>query len=200
MDDKAALKDIRKGGQEGYSVLYKHYVSSLRYHLIGKYRIPEKSVDDVLQDIFLKFFKSIPDFKENCSVSTWLYWQIIPRAVSDFWRKNDDSRLESIEQHPENEDGDEGGLLDNISQENSKKAQIDLERQMCLEQVFALLKRDSSKSSLCECLKALTLQAQGLSIEEIAKQIGRTPVATRSYVYSCKKKLSQYQPLQDCWK
>jgi len=194
MDDKAALKNIRKGGQEGYSVLYKRYVSSLRYHLIGKYRIPEKSVDDVLQNIFFKFFKSIPDFKENCSVSTWLYRHIIPSSVSNFWRKNDDSSLMPMPNE------DEEGLFDNICQENFKKAQIDLERQMCLEQVFALLKRDSSKSSLCDCLKALTLQAQGLSIEEIAQQIGRTPVATRSYVYSCKKKLSQYQPLQDCWK
>lgn len=110
MDDKTAFEDICKGGQSGYTVLYKRYVKSLRYYMMAKHNIPEKSVEDVLQKTFIKFFDSLP----------------------------------------------------------------------------------------LNCLKMLTLQAQGASIEEISKKIERTLVATRRYLSDCRKSLKQYQPIQWC--
>ncbi|MEN8221453.1 MAG: sigma-70 family RNA polymerase sigma factor [Pseudomonadota bacterium] len=194
MDEKAALKDIRNGGKKGYTVLYKQYVNSLRYILMSKHHIPENDVDDVLQETFFKFFKSIHRFKENCKVSTWLY-VIAKNVANDYWRKQQDPPISL-----DDDDDWENHLLDEISKEQSKKEQNDLELQMCLERVLALLERDGSKGYHMECLKALTLQAQGSSVKDVADQIGRTYDATRKYLEGCRKTLSQYRPIQDCWK
>ncbi|MEK8019060.1 MAG: sigma-70 family RNA polymerase sigma factor [Candidatus Parabeggiatoa sp.] len=117
MDDKAALEDIRKGGQKGFTILYNHYVRSLRYQLITKYHIPEGSVDDVLQEIFVKFFKSIDTFKQDCSVSTWLYW--IGKSVAiDYWRQR------GKEDYPKNKRDDNQDVLDETTaQQEAFKAQ-----------------------------------------------------------------------------
>jgi len=233
MDDKAALEDIRKGGQKGFTILYNHYVRSLRYQLITKYRIPEEAVDDVLQDIFIKFFNSIHNFNENCSVSTWLYW-ITKSVATDYWRQqgkedypkkkrdeNQDvpdeataqqhafkaqpSRTVSMSQfESETEEGCtqnqaiEALLYEEVLKEQSQKAHNDLDIQMCFERALAQLERDASKASFLNCLKALTFQAQGASIKEIALEIGRTPDATRRYLSDCRAKLKQYQPIQRC--
>lgn len=200
MDEQAALENILNGGQSGYTILYKHYVKSLRYYLIAKYNIPENSIEDVLQKIFIKFFDSIPNFKQNCSISTWLY--IITKSVAnDYWRKNKTEGITvSIDVHNETEDSDNwlDTLLEPHLNRQWQQEQNDLEIQMCLERALALLERDSSKASLLKCLKMLTLQAQGASIQEISDQIKRTPVATRRYFSDCRTKLGQYQPIQRC--
>ncbi|HEC86026.1 MAG: hypothetical protein DRR08_10385 [Candidatus Parabeggiatoa sp. nov. 2] len=234
MDDQAALNDIRNGGQTGYTVLYKQYVESLRYRVVAKHQIPKDDVDDVLQEIFLKFFKSLPGFKQDCSVSTWLHW-ITNSVASDYWRKKgkedypreeiDDSQgddddaarrksrqAELKAQNPRTisldtrNDGTEestrndaiDALLEEFYKEQSQKAQDDFDIQMCLERALAQLERDGSKTSLFNCLKALTFQAQGSSIAEIAEALGRTPDATRRYLSDCRTKLGQYQPIQRC--
>jgi len=233
MDEKAVLKDIRKGGQKGFTILYNHYVKSLRYQLITKYHIPEESVNDLLQEIFIKFLNSIHSFKQACHVSTWLY-SITQSVAIDYWRqqgkedypreqiddnqdkvdevraqqrafKTHNPRTVSLNQSEnETEEGSirhetiEGLLYNELLKEQSQKAHNDLDIQMCYERAFAQLERDASKTSLLNCLKALTFQAQGASIKDIAMEIDRTPEATRRYLSDCRTKLKQYQPIQRC--
>ncbi len=118
MDDKAALEDIRNGGDTGYSVLYKRYIESLRSRVIAKHQIPEYDVDDVLQEIFLKFFRSLPDFRQDCSISTWLYW--IANSVStDYWRKK------GKEDYPREEfDQRQGDDEDDAARRQSRQAEL----------------------------------------------------------------------------
>ena len=189
MDDQAALEDMRNGGQKGFTVLYKRYVKSLRSRLIAKHQIPADAVDDVLQDSFLKFINTIHGFKGDCSVSTWLH--LIAHSVAmDFLRgRGDTVSTETV---------DIDALLELLSTEQFKQEQHDLDIQMCLERAWAQLERDGSKASLFNCLKALTFQAQGSSIQDIAEEIGRTPDATRRYLSDCRTKLGQYQPIQRC--
>ena len=201
MDDQAALEDIKNGGQSGYTALYKQYVKSLRYYLIAKYNIPESSVEDELQKIFIKFFDSIPSFKQNCSISTWLYI-IAKNVANDYWRKKKSEGVAIPIDVPDDETGDSDNLIDILLEpllmESWKKEQNDFDIQRCLERTLAQLERDGSKASHLNCLKTLTLQAQGASIEEVSKKIERTPVATRRYLSDCRKKLGQYQPIQRC--
>jgi RNA polymerase sigma factor (sigma-70 family) len=201
MDEQAALEDIKNGGQSGYTFLYKQYVKSLRYYLIAKYKIPENSVEDELQKIFIKFFDSIPSFKHNCSVSTWLYI-ITKNVANDYWRKKKSEGVAIPIDVPDDETGDSDNLIDILLEplltESWKKEQNDFDIQRCLERVLAQLERDASKASHLNCLKALTLQAHGASIEEVSQKIERTSMATSRYLSDCRKKLGQYQPIQRC--
>jgi RNA polymerase sigma-70 factor (ECF subfamily) len=238
MDDHTALKDIRKGGQKGYTALYQRYAITLRGYVISKYHIPTDDVEDILQQIFLKFFNTIDTFKQDCSISTWLH-EIAKSVAIDHWRaqakydypleKADDSKgyddddaarrrsqqAELKAQHPRTvsiskHDGETedsriaarndaiDALLEPFLMERFQKTQNDLEIQICVEHALAQLKRDGSKASLLKCLNALTFQAQGSSIQEIAKELGKNPDTTRRYLLDCRTRLKQYQPIQRC--
>lgn len=74
-------------GKKDFSILYKKYVKSLRNHLIYKYNIPEDFVEDLLEEIFFKFFKDIESFRDDSGISTCLN-QIATSVANDYWRKN----------------------------------------------------------------------------------------------------------------
>jgi RNA polymerase sigma factor (sigma-70 family) len=202
MDDEAALENIRNGGKQGYTILYKRYIKSLRYYVMLTHHVPEQSVDDVLQEIFLKFYKSIATFKGQCRVKNWLYL-IANSMAKEYWRKEKVYDKEAHQSHTisiPNETNDEhleeepdldSLLYQSLYQEQSQTAHNALYLQIDLEHSLAQLKRESN-DFLLNCLNALTLLSQKQSIEDIASQIGRTAVATRQYLYQCKKKLRQH--------
>ncbi|RKZ77676.1 MAG: hypothetical protein DRR19_27590 [Candidatus Parabeggiatoa sp. nov. 1] len=199
MDDHAALKDIRKGGQKGYTALHQRYAITLHGYVISKYDIPIDDVEDILQRIFLKFFNTIDTFKQDCSVSTWLHG-IAKSIAIDYWRVQANKPHTVSIDTDDGETGDNtvGTLLDEMSEDWSQKAQNDLDIQMCIERALAQLQRDGSKTSLLKCLNTLTFFAQGSSIQEIAKEFGKNPDTTRRYLLDCRTRLRQYQPIQRC--
>jgi RNA polymerase sigma factor (sigma-70 family) len=203
MDDKEALDDIKKGGEQGFLVLYRKYVESLQAHLIAKHRIPKDDVEDVLQDIFVKFLNSLPGFRRDCSVLTWLYW-ITKSVATDYWRKKQKQGYPIPENHISLDDQDSydsiDSLLNQFYQSPPEKGPNDLDIQICLERAFEQLQRQGAKKkSHLDCLIALIFKEQGFTIAEISEKINKTNDATRRYLSNCRKKLREYQPIKDCW-
>lgn len=71
----------KKGAATGF---YKMYAPKLRRYLI--FKLPEEEVEEVLQDTFLSAFDSLPLYRGESSVSTWLI-SIAKHEVADFYRK-----------------------------------------------------------------------------------------------------------------
>lgn len=66
------VKNCQNGDHRAFETLilkYQHRVFSLIYHLLRKRNI----VEDVAQEVFLKVFKSIKNFRGTASFHTWLY-------------------------------------------------------------------------------------------------------------------------------
>jgi len=206
MDDKTALDDMCNGGREGYIVLYKRYARKVRHYVIKRYNLPEALADEVLQETFLGFCKNYEDFK--CSIFTWLC-RIADNKANDCWRNEFKHQHIGLDDEPNGdskEDNNKGNILsDEPAFQNLMAEQVhDSEKsrcyQICLKRVWERLERDGSEPYLLECLsRALTFHVEGLTIKEIAIKMGRTPDATRSYLYQCRKRLKQYLPLQQCW-
>lgn len=197
MSDDDALADIRKGGQRGFVVLYQRYEPNVYIYVIGK-GVPKSDQDDVIQEIFCQFFKTLINntFKQECLLSTWLY-SIMKKTTGTYWRQA------MIQNKLENFQCDEAGeekandLGKELSEQQSQQRHNDLERQICIEQILAKLEQNDAR--LSNCLKVLLLHAQGESQKNIAVLIDKTEEATRKYISKCGKKLRQYPPLQDCW-
>lgn len=183
-------------GKKDFSILYKRYVKSLRYHLICKYHIPKDSVDDVLQEIFFKFFKNIDSFRGDCGIPTWLN-KIATSVASDYWRKNakEDYSVNYDEDH--NDDTEKDSQLFDFLKLKSQTEENRRNLKMCLEQVKAHLKREGN-TQLLNCLQAVLWQQQGLSIEEISEKIGKNYDATKTYLSQSRKRLAQHPLIQEC--
>jgi RNA polymerase sigma factor (sigma-70 family) len=82
--DEVALEDIRKGGREGYIILHNHYVTSLYNYVREKYHPTEESAKKVVEDVFVKFYQRLLEFKKSSGIKRWLY-KMADRLAGDSW-------------------------------------------------------------------------------------------------------------------
>ncbi len=87
-----ALARFRSGEVEAFEEFVLHYQDRL-YNAIYRLSWDENETRDVLQDAFLKAFRSLGDFRGESSVGTWLH----RIAVNTFFQRRSKYRPESIE-------------------------------------------------------------------------------------------------------
>src|SRR5215467_4354924 len=85
IDDTMLIREAQRGNRAAFEELVRHYdqaVLRLALHLTGS----EHDAQDVYQDAFLKAYKSIGNFRFECSFYTWIY-RIVTNLCLDHLRK-----------------------------------------------------------------------------------------------------------------
>src|SRR5215813_436619 len=85
IDDSILVREAQRGNRAAFEELVRHYdqaVLRLALHLTGS----EQDAQDVYQDAFLKAYKSIANFRFECSFYTWIY-RIVTNLCLDQLRK-----------------------------------------------------------------------------------------------------------------
>jgi RNA polymerase sigma-70 factor, ECF subfamily len=85
IDDTMLVREAQRGNRAAFEELVRHYdqaVLRLAMHLTGS----EHEAQDVYQDAFLKAYKSIANFRFECSFYTWIY-RIVTNLCLDHLRK-----------------------------------------------------------------------------------------------------------------
>ena len=73
MTDNEILTSIRNGSyQESFRAIVDNYSERL-YHHVRKFLCSHEGTDDLLQDIFIKVWHSLPSFRGESQLFTWLY-------------------------------------------------------------------------------------------------------------------------------
>ena len=73
MTDNEILTSIRNGSyQEAFRAIVDNYSERL-YHHVRKFLCSHEETDDLLQDIFIKVWHSLPSFRGESQLFTWLY-------------------------------------------------------------------------------------------------------------------------------
>ena len=88
-----------KGDEKAYSDLTQKYQKPLYFHVCKMIRNPDFA-EDLVQDIFLKAFKSLKNYKNDYALSTWLY-RIATNHTIDYLRKK---KLETLSIHADDSD------------------------------------------------------------------------------------------------
>jgi RNA polymerase sigma factor (sigma-70 family) len=164
-NDQRAVADIKRGGQEGLKYIYDCYGAKLVAYYLRRYPQLDKSdAEDILQDCFLRFYKSIDHYQpEKSKVYTYLA-TIYQNCCIDFLKnKSIYSSLDGLEEESFDVSFEELYQLHQIWQQFTAKHQ--------------------------KCADALTLQLDGKYIEEIANALGRSQTATTTFLSECRKKL-----------
>jgi RNA polymerase sigma-70 factor, ECF subfamily len=142
----AALLDrARRGDQEAFAAVIRHYDSGLRtlaYRLLGD----RDRMDDVLQEAYARAFHALPRFRGGASAGSWLY-RIVYNACVDELRRSGARKEISLEDWRE------------------RAAAPDVEQRLDLEAALAKLPVD---------LRAVVLlvDADELSYDEAAEILG----------------------------
>ena len=164
-EEKDLAQRILKNEKKAKALFYKAFSSRLARFIKSKVS-PEVS-EEILDDVFLSAFDSLPLFKFNASLYSWLY-SIARHEIVDFYRRRKIktllfSRLPFLENLATKALGPEGVLAKKELKEDIKKILRTLSEGYC---------------------KILRLKyIEGLSIREIAKILGKTVKATESKLF-----------------
>ena len=85
IDDTMLVREAQRGNRAAFEELVRHYdqaVLRLAMHLTGS----EHEAQDIYQDAFLKAYKSVGNFRFECSFYTWIY-RIVTNLCLDHLRK-----------------------------------------------------------------------------------------------------------------
>lgn len=85
IDDTLLVREAQRGNRAAFEELvrqYDHAVLRLAMHLTGS----EHEAQDIYQDAFLKAYKSVGNFRFECSFYTWIY-RIVTNLCLDHLRK-----------------------------------------------------------------------------------------------------------------
>ncbi len=106
-DDLAIIEEILNGNKNLFSVLQKKY-SKLIKTLIRKMIKDEDDVEDLVQETFIKAYKSLDRFQSNYTFSSWIY-KIASNSCIDFLRKKR-LNIVSLDQPFTNKNDDEDNI------------------------------------------------------------------------------------------
>ncbi len=85
IDDTILVREAQRGNRAAFEELVRHYdnaVLRLAMHLTGS----DTEAQDIYQEAFLKAYKSIGNFRFECSFYTWIY-RIVTNLCLDHLRK-----------------------------------------------------------------------------------------------------------------
>lgn len=84
-EDNSYIAQFLAGEEEGFEILvmkYQNRVLNIVHSLIRQ----DRESEDIMQEVFLKVYRSLGSFKQRSQFSTWLY-RIVVNTVYDFLRK-----------------------------------------------------------------------------------------------------------------
>ena len=84
--DELVVARARRGDQDAFARIVGHYDHRLRalaYRLLGD----RDRMDDVLQEVYVKAFRSLPRFKGESALGTWLYRIAYNACIDDLRRR-----------------------------------------------------------------------------------------------------------------
>lgn len=105
--EKVLIKKARQGDEGSFEALILS-CKGKAYNIALRYMKNEHDAMDVLQESFIKIFRSLDKFNENSKFDTWVY-RIVVNTCHDFLRKQKDIFYD-ISASTENDDDSGGGL------------------------------------------------------------------------------------------
>lgn len=92
VDDIAVIQLVLHGQQQAYATLvnkYQQYVFTLAMRYVNNREVAE----ELAQDVFVKAYRYLADFKGNSKFSTWLYTIVNTTCLSYLRKKKDETIL-----------------------------------------------------------------------------------------------------------
>lgn len=178
IDFRRAVRLVRRGGPQAeaaFSSLFRFHAKRIRAYVVSRVR-DKAEVDDVVQETFIRFLRSIRDGRSVRHAS--YLWSIADAVIVDRHRmrtaaaRNVDLTVEyNDEFQPDSSD---------LADPHEKSELLD-----CIHESLNHYSRKFPKHSRIVELAVL----EEWTVPEIASYLERTGGATRQYLYECRKKL-----------
>jgi RNA polymerase sigma-70 factor (ECF subfamily) len=175
LTDTDIIASVLKGDQQAFSVLverYKNYV----FTIVLRYIKSREDAEEVSQDIFVKTYRSLADFKGASKFSTWLYTITTTSCISFLRKKKLEIHSLDNERVFETADNIDSGMSANQIEQKSRTTMVN--------EAIKLLSPDDAR--------IITLFYKGeQSLEEIAQILGKEPNAVKVQLHRARTRLKE---------
>jgi|SRR5690606_23715916 len=181
MEDALILKNFQNLStrEEAFGWLLKKYQQKIYWH-VRRFIIDHDDTDDVVQDVFIKVWRNLENFREDSQLYTWLF-RIATNESITFLNKKKQKQMQSLD-----EEGSEylAESLTSASYFNGNEVQLKLQK--------ALLTLPD-KQRLVFNMKYF----EDMKYEEISAVLGTSVGALKASYHIAVKKIEQYFKSQD---
>lgn len=182
IDDTMLVREAQRGNRAAFEELVRHYdnaVLRLALHLTGS----ESDAQDVYQDAFLKAYKSIGNFRFECSFYTWIY-RIVTNLCLDHLRKKNVRK----EDAPVATDA-EGEQFDVLDQVPDGRAAANPERDLMRRELGSRINKALEKLTPRERMVFELKHYQGLKLRTVGEILNTTEETAKNTLFRATQKL-----------
>ena len=178
-DEQELVARVQKGDREAFTPLMYKYQQKI-YNLIYRKVRNHETAEDLCQEVFLKAWQALPNFKGQSLFYSWLYQIAVNRSI-DFLRKRNRQHVTGFEELPQNAD-------DTLQM-------TEVQPSPC-----ALLERKELEQIILKAVYQLPLSQRsafylrhwdGLPIKEIASRLDKSENTVKTYLYHARRKLQR---------
>jgi len=175
LDDMLIIQTILQGQQSAYAMLVDKYQSYV-FTLVLRFVTDRELAEELAQDVFVKAYRYLADFKGNSKFSTWLYTIVNTTCLSHLRKKKDETILLEEERMV--------SVSDNSYGENPSNRLEQRTQQQLLERAMKHLPEADSQ--------LLSLFYQGeQSVEEVGVVMGLSASNVKVRLFRARQKLKE---------
>ncbi len=186
MNEQELIQQLRQASEPAFRWLVENYRNRV-FHTVLNILQDSKEAEDAAQETFIQVFESVNSFKEESSLSTWIYRIAVRKALDKLRRRKTRQRLHQLLpwwMPEENKSRDELFHHPGIVAENKEKAAV----------LFKAIGSLPEKQKLAFTL----IKVQGMSYEEACSIMGQNIKAVESLI--TRAKLNLQKLLEDYYK
>ncbi|HEU23792.1 MAG: RNA polymerase subunit sigma-70 [Mesoaciditoga sp.] len=179
MEEQKLIEGLKRSDSNAYSELYREYAEKIGG--IARSYLGVDDVEDVVQEVFIKIYKNIKNFRGDSSLSTWVY-RITVNVCKDMLGKKQ-RRREILTNFGEQEDED---TRNNIREPVDDLMPSDeLMKTLSAEEISKAIDSLSKEDKLLINLREI----EGMSYEQIAEIMDKPVGTIKSRLHYARERL-----------
>ena len=176
-DEQELVARAQNGDTEAFNPLVYKYQQKI-YNLIYRKVGDRETAEDLCQEVFLKAWQALPNFKEQSVFYTWLY-QIAFNCSIDYIRKRNRQRVLRFEELPQNAD-------DTLQMTELQPSPCTILEK---EELGHVIRKATHQLPLSQRSAFYLRHWEELPIKEIALRLGKSEGTVKTYLYHARRKL-----------
>jgi len=175
LTDTEIIKRVLQGEQALFAQLVQRYQQYV-FTLTGRFTATREDAEEISQDVFVKAYRSLADFRGQAKFSTWLYTIVRTSCITFLRKKRLDTTSLDNERTFLQLENKESGFKANMIEQKSRHAMVNA--------AIRLLSPDDSQ--------ILTLFYKGeQTLEEIGRIIGMEPNTVKVKLHRARNRLKE---------
>jgi RNA polymerase sigma factor (sigma-70 family) len=173
--DSEIIQRVLQGDHQSYAEIVRRYQNFV-FSITLRYTDNREDAEEISQDVFVKAYRSLSDFRGASKFSTWLYTIVTTSCITFLRKKKLDTHSLDNERVFELADSQDSGFRANQVEQKSRVAMVN--------EAIKLLNPDDAKM--------ITLFYKGeQTLEEIGQIMGIEPNAAKVRLHRARQRLKE---------